>query len=148
MNYKKLYETASTAREGMTLIEIMIVVMIIGILVAVAVPNFKSYINSSRKRACESTLRAISGGIDMFNAHTGRYPQKLDDLNKKPAEEAVAKKWEGPYLKGKEIKLDPFGERYVYKITAPGAEHPYELYSYGPNKKGSPKGEHISVWDL
>lgn len=83
----------------------------------------------------------------MFNAHTGQYPARLNDLLKKPADEKIARKWEGPYLKAKEVPEDAWGSKYVYKLT-PQAEHKYDLYSYGPNGKGSPKEEWISVWNL
>lgn len=135
------------AKPGMTFIEIVIVLAIIAIMATVVVPNLMSYVNSSKKSTAKSTLQAFQGAINMINVHTGRYPSSLNELVKKPSDERIAKKWEGPYIKQKEIPQDPWGERYVYKLT-PQAENPYELYSYGPDGRGAPKSEWINVWDL
>ncbi|HTM06693.1 MAG TPA: type II secretion system major pseudopilin GspG [Patescibacteria group bacterium] len=138
---------AKHLKDGMTFIEIVIVLAIIAIMATVVVPNLMSYVNSSKKSTAKSTIQALQGAINMFNVHTGRYPVSLNELVKKPTDERISKKWEGPYIKQKEIPLDPWGERYVYKVT-PQAEHPYELYSYGPDGRGAPKSEWINVWDL
>jgi general secretion pathway protein G len=135
------------AKEGMTFIEIVIVIAIIAIMAAVVAPNMMRYVESSRKSTATSTVRALQGAINMFNVHVSRYPTSLNELVKKPSEERAAKKWEGPYLQQKEIPNDPWGERYVYKLT-PQGEHPYDLYSYGSNGRGAPKAEWINVWDL
>jgi hypothetical protein len=43
---------------------------------------------------------------------------------------------------------DAWGEKFYYKVNPAGGTRPYELYSYGPEGKGGPKDEQISVWDL
>lgn len=138
----------TTLREAFTLVEIMIGIAIIGILTAVIAPNIVGYMQKSRKSSTASNVRMLEGAINMFNAHTGQYPGRLADLVKKPADEKLARKWEGPYLKQKEIPEDAWGNKFVYKLTPQGAEHKYELYSHGADGKGSPKEEWISVWNL
>lgn len=134
-------------KSGFTLVELMIYMAIVGMLLAVIIPNFLGYLERSRRSSTESNLRALESAILLYQVDTGTYPQRLSDLIKKPNVEQVAKKWNGPYLKQKEIPTDGWSNRFEYKQT-PQAEHKYSLLSYGPNGKGSPKSEWIDVWDL
>ncbi|MCA9770345.1 type II secretion system major pseudopilin GspG [Candidatus Dependentiae bacterium] len=139
---------AKQAKNGFTLIEILIAVAIVLIMGAVVVPGFMGYMRRARLTSAKSTIGTLETAINQFNADTGKYPSNLKDLIKRPtSDEAVAKKWVSPYIKGNEVPADPWGNRYQYTVT-PGAEHAYELYSFGPNGRGAPKIEWISVWDL
>src|ERR1700761_2244274 len=136
-------------RPGFTLIEIMIAVIIVGILAATIGPLVFNYIKKARVTRVKSDLRSLDGAITMFNAAVGQFPSSLKDLIKAPLDEKVRKKWQeggGPFLKGNEIPEDPFGNPYVYRPT-PGQEHPYQLFSHGPNGQGSAEGR-VSVWEL
>lgn len=133
-----------TAREGFTLIEIMIVLAIIGILAAVAVPSAITYYDRAKRRGVKLKLVNFKNEIETFNADTGQYPEKLNDLKKKPSYEI--KGWEGPYLPEETTLSDPWGQPFQYKRTPEDKKH-FQLYSYGPKGRGSPKEEWISVWD-
>ncbi len=66
--------------QGFTLIELMVVILIIGILVAIAVPVYFSAQNSAKMRTCQANLRTIDGAIQTFAASTGADPAALADL--------------------------------------------------------------------
>ena len=132
--------------KGFTLIEIMIAIAIIAIMAAVIGPGIFQYLETAKKSNAKSTIRVLEGAITLYQAQVGQLPANLRDLVKAPRDEKLRKKWEGPYLKQKEVPTDPWGNKYQYRVT-PQGENPYELHSYGPKGKGTPKSEWLSVWD-
>jgi general secretion pathway protein G len=128
-------------RAGFSLMEIMIAVMILGLVMAMVGPALNNAYKKSQKRTASASLKSFKNGISEYQRETRQYPAKLKDLIKKPA---GIKDWDGPYVGGEgieEVPEDPWGQ------LTPGAKHPYELHSWGPNGQGSPKDEWISVWE-
>lgn len=66
--------------KGFTLVELMVVVVIIGILVAIIIPIYGNVQDNSAMKAHESNLRAIDGAISMYNAQEGKDPNSIQDL--------------------------------------------------------------------
>ncbi|MBN2840727.1 MAG: type II secretion system protein [Coriobacteriia bacterium] len=54
--------------EGFTLVELMVVVLIIGILVAIAIPVFNAASSTARERTCHSNMRTIEGAVEQYLA--------------------------------------------------------------------------------
>jgi general secretion pathway protein G len=69
------------ARErGFTLVELMIVMMIIAILAAVAIPSFEQAIKNAREAALKEDLHVMRDAIDSYTMDKNKAPQSLDDL--------------------------------------------------------------------
>lgn len=65
-------------RKGFTLIELLIVVAIIGILAAIAIPQFSAYREKAYNSAANSDLKNVKTGMESFMADNQEYPGKVD----------------------------------------------------------------------
>ncbi|KAA8984462.1 MULTISPECIES: type II secretion system major pseudopilin GspG [Gammaproteobacteria] len=135
---------------GFTLIEIMVVMVILGLLVALVAPNIMGRGDEARVTAAEAQLRNISSALDLYRLDNSHYPsteQGLEALVEKPTGSPEPSNWnpEG-YMNA--IPKDPWGNEYQY--VQPGSEGPYDLYSYGADGREGGEGVNadISVWDV
>ena len=65
---------------GFTLVELMVVMLIIGVLAAVAIPNFVAAIKGAKEAALKEDLHVIRDAIDSYTMDKNKAPQSLDDL--------------------------------------------------------------------
>jgi type IV pilus assembly protein PilA len=70
--------TKLRSRKGFTLIELLIVVAIIGILAAIAIPQFAAYRQKAYNSAADSDLKNMKTGMEAFMADNQVYPSTLD----------------------------------------------------------------------
>ncbi|NWL19563.1 type II secretion system major pseudopilin GspG [Pseudomonas umsongensis] len=122
------------SQHGFTLIEIMVVVVIIGILGAIVVPQFMSRPDQAKVTAAKVDLQAIGTALEMYRLDNFHYPstqQGLEALSKRPSGMPAARNWNPQgYLKS--LPVDPWGTPYQY--LNPGvksADGGYDLYSLG-----------------
>jgi len=125
---------------GFTLIEIMVVVVIIGLLAAVIVPNVIGQVERARVSKAQSDIAGLETALTMFKLDNSKYPgtdQGLQALVVQPSDPSIRHWKPGGYLKGG-VKRDPWGNDYVYVFPGThGGE--YDLYSLGAD--GQPGGE-------
>ena len=112
---QKNRKSGRTAARGMTLIEIMVVLVILGLIAGAIGFNVFKQLQSAQAKAAQLDLKAISNGVDLYHVETGQWPDSLTQLQPK-------------YLK--EVHKDPWGSDYLYVRTGDG----YDVYSYGPDK--------------
>lgn len=115
---------ARQAEAGFTLIEILLVVVIIGILAAVAVPKLSGRVGQAKQNAASSSIGSIGLAINMYEVDNGKYPDSLQNLVTKGSED----NWNGPYLE-KGVPKDPWGHDFQYSKNG----NQYTLSSAGPD---------------
>lgn len=129
--------------DGFTLIELLVVLTIIGLIVGLIGPRVLGYLAESRVKTARLQIESFSSSLDLFYLDTGRYPttaEGLDALAERPADVAT---WNGPYLKGGRVPLDPWGHPYQYRSPV-DQDPPYEILSLGPDGRGGGTGDAIS----
>ena len=108
-------EASRRRARGMTLIEIMVVLVILGLIAgAIGVNVFRS-LQDAQIRTAGLDLKAISNSVDLYHVETGQWPDSLGQLVPK-------------FIR--DLHKDPWGQEYSYVKTGDG----YDVYSYGPDK--------------
>jgi general secretion pathway protein G len=118
---------------GFTLIEIMLVVIIIGVLVAMVAPRLAGRSQEAKEAAARADINShLSAALDMFEMHTGRYPTSQEGLAALRTAPPGASEWKGPYLK-RAVPVDPWGKAYIYRSPGQQNRDDYDLFSAGPD---------------
>ncbi len=139
--------TRRTAQAGFTLIEMMVVMVIIGLLMALVGPNLIGRVEQSKVKAARIQIEELSSVLDMFRLDVGRYPNTQEGLAALRTRPVGVDRWDGPYLK-KDVPKDPWDRPYLYRSPGEGGR-PYDLLSYGGDgvQGGTGDGQDIAAWD-
>lgn len=128
-------------RAGMTLIEIIVVIVVLGILAAVVGTQVFGRVGESRTQAARTQIEQFGVQLDLYRLDNGRYPtteQGLAALRQRPTTPPEPRAWKGPYAK-KDIPPDPWGNPYQYRF--PGEHGDYDLVSFGADGREGGEGE-------
>lgn len=126
---------------GVTLIEMMVVVVIIALFAALVLPRMMGQADKARKTQARAQINAYLTALGSYKLDTGNYPtteQGLQALRVKPEN---ASGWQGPYT-DKEIDNDPWGHPYLYRFPGEHGDEP-DLICYGAD--GQPGGDGINA---
>lgn len=123
---------------GFTILEVLVVVTIIGLLIGLVAPAALRQLGGARTSVAKQSIERLGTVLDIYHLDMGSYPtteQGLEALVKKPT--AAAAQWNGPYIKGDTVPLDPWHRPYVYRSPSERPGHDYDLCSNGPNADSS-----------
>lgn len=132
-----------SGQSGFSLIELLVVLVILGLIAGLVVPNVLERGEDAKVRAAEAEVQRLSMAVDEYYLDNGRPPRELRQLVDRPGD---ARNWNGPYIKESNLK-DPWDQAYQYRY--PGENRSYDIWSYGADS--SPGGEggnaDITNWD-
>lgn len=144
-HWKKLLARRTTAANrrhpeaGVTLIEMMVVLVIIALVAAIIVPNVIGRPDEARVTVAQSDIRAVGSALELYRLDNRTYPttaQGLEALAVRPTSPPEPRNWVADgYLTA--IPVDPWGNDYVY--ASPGQNGGFDLVSMGSD--GAPGGD-------
>jgi general secretion pathway protein G len=131
------------AASGFTLIELMVVLVIIGVLAALIVPNVLDRAEDARVTAARTDVNNLMQALKLYKLDNQRYPtseQGLQALVHRPAMMPVPPNWK-PYLD--KLPNDPWGRPYQY--LNPGVKGEIDVMSFGADGQAGGEGKNADV---
>jgi len=141
MQHKQL--TRTNKQRGFTLIELLVVLVILGLLAGLVGPQVLRYTGSAKSDTAKLQIEELGAGLDLYHLEVGRYPTTDEGLKALVERPTGLNKWNGPYLKKKNIPTDPWGNDYHYKY--PGEQGLYDLYSLGNDNMDGGEGNDADI---
>lgn len=126
-----------SAQAGFSLIEIIIVTVLIGGIVAFAATQILGGSDKAKYNLAKAQVQTLAQKVQSYESDTGNLPASLDELVTQPGN---ADSWLGPYAKAAELK-DPWKHPFDYRV--PGESGPFDLVSYGAD--GKPGGSSVDA---
>lgn len=123
-------------QQGVTLIEMLVVVTIIALFAALVAPRMMGRADAAKRTAARAQINSFMTALGAYKLDTGRYPTTevgLQALRVRPENEP---QWAGPYLP-QEIPVDPWKHAYVYKYPGDHGDDP-DIVCWGAD--GAPGG--------
>ncbi|WP_311221852.1 MULTISPECIES: type II secretion system major pseudopilin GspG [unclassified Acidovorax] len=128
---------------GFTLIELMVVLVIIGVLAALIVPNVLDRADDARSTAARTDITNIMQALKLYRLDNQRYPtaeQGLQALIAKPSAGPAPGNWR-PYLE--KLPNDPWGRPYQY--LSPGIKAEVDVMSFGADGQSGGEGKDADI---
>ena len=140
---KILRDATRTAQRGFTLIELMVVLVIIGVLAALIVPNVIERADDARVTAARTDINNLMQALKLYRLDNQRYPtaeQGLQALLVRPTAGPAAPNWK-PYVE--KLPNDPWGHPYQY--MNPGIKGEIDVLSLGADGQAGGEGKNADV---
>ena len=131
-------------RKGLTLLELMIVLIILVGLIAIVGPRLLGTQKKADIRTAQAQIGNLASALKMYAVDMKSFPlteEGLQLLVAAPEDEALAKNWDGPYIEGGKLPRDPWGSEFQYEFETSESEESKgtdsfpRIFSLGPDRQ-------------
>jgi general secretion pathway protein G len=129
--------------QGFTLMEMLVVLVLIGLIAAVAIPQVSRLLGSAKGKAARIQLETLSRSLSFYELDNGALPtaeQGLAALWERPGELPT---WNGPYVRADRQLSDPWGRRLLYRTSGDNAS--FTLTTLGADGREGGTGEDADI---
>ena len=135
---------------GFSLIEIMVVVVIMGMLVAIVGPNVMSALGDAQSKKVQADFSSIETALKLYRLDNFVYPSTEQGLEALVSPSSISPQPKNFRAEGylPELPTDPWGTEYLY-VSSSGASKPYEIYTLGSDgvQGGDGDAKDVTNWD-
>lgn len=124
---------------GFTLMEMLVVLVVIGLIASVAIPQVMRLLESAKHKAARIQLETLSQSLAYYQLDIGEYPTSQQGLAALWQAPTQSEAWNGPYVRQERQLLDPWGNAFIYR--SPGAKGAFDLISLGADGKEGGTGD-------
>lgn len=145
MLQRSLRRARRQRRTGFTLLEVLLVVAILVMLAAIAVPNLIGVQEGAKVDEAKLQVNSLDNAFNTYNIHNKGFPTTEQGLNSliNPPNPAPPN-WRGPYLKTSTL-LDPWGQPYSYQYPGTRNRSGPDIWSNGPDRT-SGSADDVGNW--
>jgi general secretion pathway protein G len=127
-NLKQAHKVQRSAlQRGMTLVEIMVVVVIISLVTGVVGVQVLNRLEEAKKKVAYTQLKQVSDALELYKLSFRQFPSTSEGLSAL----VTPKNNEKPFLQN--VPQDPWGNDYVYVFPGQHNQGSFDLFSYGPD---------------
>jgi general secretion pathway protein G len=131
------------AEQGVTLLEVLIVIMIMGFIATLGSIQLIKYFSRARVDSAKLQMNELSVALDLFRIDLGRYPNESEGLRVLLKAPDGLPGWRGPYLKRDAILQDPWGRQYRYAVAKTTAG--FQLSTLGSDGQVGGEGDNADI---
>ena len=140
---RRFRRRVGNSERGFTLMEMIVVLVVIGLIAAVAIPQVMKLLGSAKGKAARIQLETLDQSLTMYQIDMGTLPTSEQGLRALWLAPADAANWMGPYVRREQQLVDPWGRPFVYVSPAEGA--PYRLTTLGADGQQGGTGENADL---
>ncbi|MBB3930032.1 general secretion pathway protein G [Kaistia hirudinis] len=122
----------------MTLLEILIVMVILGLLATLGSVQLIGYLGRAKAQTAHLQIEEIGTAVELYRIDVGSLPEGKDALIGLVEQPAGVERWNGPYLRKRTVLTDPWGRAYTY--SQPGEHGEFDIVSLGADGKAGGEG--------